>query len=199
MLRWFVENLDDATVDKMHPLPLGLIDITQASDWPDVPPLSERPLRILCAHRLRDGPQWSVRRHVSELARGPWKSWTTVLEDDVPEAEFLDLLQQHAFVICVQGGGVDPSPKAWQSLTYGAVPIYCAPSLQRAYDKLPTIHLEKWKAESITLSRLQKWHVWACARMDGVHARRSLRYRLSLDYWWEQIEEPVRAVRPFTA
>lgn len=197
MLRWFVENLDDATVDKMQPLPLGLIDVKQAADWPDVPRLSERPLRVLCAHRLRDGPQWEVRRHVSALARGPWKAWTTVLEDDIPEADFLDLLQQHAFVICAQGGGIDPSPKAWQSLMYGAVPLYSAPSLRRAYNQLPTIHVPNWTAESITLPRLQQWHAWACPRMDERSARRSLRERLSLDYWWRQIEEPIRQARPF--
>lgn len=33
------------------------------------------------------------------------------------------LMQSHAFVLCAEGGGVDPSPKAWQAILHGAIPI----------------------------------------------------------------------------
>lgn len=196
LIRWFAENLDDASRPRMAPLPLGLVfadgRTDQRLDWPTVPPLAERPVRVLCAHRTREGPQWEVRRQVTALARGPWRAWTTVVEDEVTEAEFQALLRAHAFVICAQGGGLDPSPKAWTALIQGTVPLIHAPSLAGAYGLLPTIPVPGWLPGSITLDRLQRWHAWACPRMDGA-ARAALRQRLTLDYWWTRIAQASEA------
>ncbi|MBQ4826747.1 hypothetical protein J4729_19695 [Leisingera sp. HS039] len=190
LIRWFAENLDDASHPRMAPLPLGLVfddgAADQPLDWPAVPPLAGRPVRVLCAHRTREGPQWEVRRQVTALARGPWRNWTTVVEDEVTEAEFTRLLRAHAFVICAQGGGLDPSPKAWAALIQGTVPLIHAPSLAGAYGLLPAIPVPGWLPGSITAAQLQRWHAWACPRMDGA-ARAALRHRLMLDYWWRRI------------
>ncbi len=190
LIRWFAENLDDASHPRMAPLPLGLVfgdgAADQPLDWPAVPPLAARPLRVLCAHRTREGPQWEVRRQVTALARGPWRSWTTVIEEEIPEADFLRQVQGHAFVLCAQGGGLDPSPKAWAALIQGTVPLIHAPSLAGAYGLLPAIPVPGWLPGSITGAGLQRWHAWACPRMDGA-ARAALRQRLSLDYWWRRI------------
>ncbi|NSY39505.1 hypothetical protein [Leisingera sp. ANG59] len=196
LIRWFAENLDDASHPKMAPLPLGLVfpdgDAAQPLVLPEVPPLATRPLRVLCAHRVREGAQWEVRRQVSALARGPWRSWTTVVEDEISETEFGQLLCTHAFVICAQGGGLDPSPKAWAALIQGAVPLIHAPSLAEAYGQLPVIQVSGWLPGSINPGQLQRWHAWACPRMDGA-ARAALRQRLSLDYWWRRIAAAAEA------
>ena len=125
---WAAENADDVSHPLMSPLPLGLVysdapKIREFMPVPKVPRLADRPLKILCGHRVRDGAQWEPRKVISKTAKRDWSSFTTVLDEDVAEDEFLNLIQRHSFVLCAEGGGLDPSPKAWQALLHGAIPI----------------------------------------------------------------------------
>ena len=40
-------------------------------------------------------------------------------KNGVKHKEFLKLLVEYPFVACVHGGGIDPSPKAWEALLLG--------------------------------------------------------------------------------
>lgn len=197
LVKWFAENLDDASQPKLTPLPLGLVFPDGGADaplqLPQVLPLSARPLRVLCAHRVREGAQWEARRTVSALAQGPWRDWCTVPEEDVTEAAFTELLQSHAFVLCVQGGGLDPSPKAWAALIHGAVPLIHCPSLMEAYGQLPVVPLPGWQADSITFEKLKVWRRQMIPRMDSPAARQALHSQLCLDHWWQKIAAAVPA------
>src|SRR6056297_170034 len=100
---WFAENLDTAGEPRMSPLPVGFV-LPQGAPpegiaVPRVPPLAGRPARVLVAHRVREDRQWDVRRRVTQLARGAWGTVCTVLDEEVPEAEFRALLRSHAFVV----------------------------------------------------------------------------------------------------
>lgn len=191
LVHWFAENLDDPTMRKTSALPTGMVypEGPQGglAQLPKVAPLADRPLKVLFAQRIRPGAQWDRRRHVLDLARVPWAEFTTVLEQEVPEDTFLGLVEQHAFVICVEGGGVDPSPKAWQSLIHGAIPIICSPGVRASYSQLPVAIVEDWGAESLSLPRLGLWRDQLIPQMDGEEARRKLQDQLSLDYWWHKI------------
>lgn len=195
LVRWFAENLDDSSDPRFAPLPLGLVfkeGTPRALTVPRVPRLEDRPLRALCAHRVREGEQWETRRHVTAMAKAHWQDWCTVLDEEVSEDEFVELVEAHAFVLCVPGGGLDPSPKAWKSLLHGAIPIITDSALNGAYQPLPVAFIPQWAPSSITAQKLADWRDELGPEFQGEDARRKLVHKLSLDYWWAQIEAASR-------
>lgn len=192
---WFLENLDSEFSPKVSPLPLGKVfpDEPQNTPFvlPETTPLQDRALKILCFHRVRDGAQWDIRRHVTQLAKTEWAAFCTVVEDDLPEKTFFDLVQEHAFVICAEGGGVDPAPKAWDTLIYGAIPIIRSRSLERAYSRLPVAQVADWQSDQLSLERLVSWRDDFASRIHSPEGREDLHRKLSLDYWWQQIRSAL--------
>lgn len=199
LLRWYAENLDEAGHARLSPLPLGMIlrdgVPPEGIVVPDVPPLARRPLRVFCAHRHRDGPQWAPRRHVSALAEGPWRDFCTVAAQEMPEPDFLAQIRKHAFVLCVEGGGLDPSPKAWSALLHGAVPVIRNTAVAQAYAHLPVVVVDDWTADALSPARLAQWRAALLPWFDDPFARHEILHRLSLDYWWRIIA----AARPVGA
>jgi hypothetical protein len=193
--RWAAENLDEAIHPRLVPLPLGMVFPDAASDRridaSDVPSLGSRPLRVLCAHRARTGPQWAPRRTVTALARAHWQEWCTIREEEIPEEAFFDLLRRHAFVLCVEGGGLDPSPKAWTALLHGAIPIVRESALAPAYRQLPVAFVEDWKPAALKPGRLAAWHARFAPEHDTPAARTRVLERLGLDYWWDRVTAGV--------
>lgn len=196
LLHWFAENLDDASHPKFSALPTGMVfPNSRPHDGvaiPTVTPISQRPLRVLCAHRTRSGPQWSTRKHVSALARSAWQRCCTVLDEEVSEADFLQLVEDHSFVLCVEGGGLDPSPKAWQTILHGAIPIVRRTGTQQAYAKLPVAFVHDWLPDTIDPTRLLEWRDILLPDFDQPSQRRLTLRRLSADYWWAPIEKCAR-------
>jgi len=176
-------------------MPTGMVFKTplfpKEIDVPKVPSLEERPLRVLCAHRVREGPQWDTRRHVTELARSDWSEWCTVVEEEVPKAKFLELVRSHAFVLCVEGGGLDPSPKAWQAILNGAIPIIRETALKDAYEELPVAFVPNWKAKSLSLRKLHEWHRYFSRLYQSPSYRKDVIRKLRMDYWWSKISAHV--------
>lgn len=189
---WFCENLDDASHPLMSPIPTGMVFKKNypktGISIPHSPPLLQRPVRILCAHRIRKGHQWEARRQVSQLALSDWSLWCTVLEEEVTEDKFLELIHQHAFVLCVEGGGLDPSPKAWQTILNGSIPIVRTTALKEAYQELPVAFVPSWDSSSLSAEILKSWY----AHFSQAHEDRyfeSVIERLGIDYWWNKILE----------
>lgn len=192
LLRWAVENLDDASHPLTMPIPTGMIytddpKIRATVDVPYCSKLRSRPLNILCGHRVRDGGQWDLRKSISETARANWSDWCTVLDEEVPEPEFLDLIKSHSFVLCAEGGGLDPSPKAWQSILHGAIPIIRKSALYSAYRQLPVAFVDDWSKESITPLQLVKWRTDLIKHYDEPDLRKKVLEKLCVDYWWKQV------------
>jgi hypothetical protein len=191
LLSWAAENLESWPDSRWMPLPLGLTMADAKGD--DVcrirscPPQSHRPLRLLCAHRIREGEQWDQRRRVTRLCQEEFSAWSDVLEEELTELVFLRLLRMHAFVICAEGGGVDPSPKAWKALLNGAIPILRSSGLDAAYRQLPVAIVADWSREELALDRLRCWQATLAPWFDEPERRAEVCHRLSLDYWWQRI------------
>lgn len=192
LFHWFAENLDDDSHPKMSPIPLGMLFKegmpAMGVTIPPISPLTDRPLRVLCAHRVFEVDQYEIRRYVSRLAKENWLDFCTCLEHEVPEDEFVELLQAHSFVLCVEGGGIDPSPKAWQAIMHGTVPIILDSALRSAYQKLPVVLIPQWDAKCIDVARLEKWHREFSAIHDDIKSRQEVIHRLGIEYWWRKIE-----------
>jgi hypothetical protein len=187
--RWHAENLDDCEDPRFTPLPLGRVfadGIVPADPGPP-PPTAGRTLRMLCAHRIRDGAQWEPRRQVSALCRGPWRGLCTLMEEEVPEHDFVQEMRRHAFVLCVEGGGFDPSPKAWQAIEHGAIPIVRRTALAPAYTELPVAFVPAWEASAIDAPLFAAWTARFAPAHDVAAARAETLRRLTLDFWWDRI------------
>jgi hypothetical protein len=189
--RWYAENLCGARHPKFSPIPLGLVfktdderrDFTAAPS----PPLSQRPDKALCAHRVREGDQWSLRRTITGLARKHWRSFTTIPEGELAPEAFELALHSHAFVICAEGGGIDPSPKAWQAISCGSIPIIRRTDLEAAYARLPVLFVEDWTADALSLDFLRTTKQSFIDRYGDELVSPSVAERLELDYWWTLI------------
>ena len=198
---WYAENLDQDSDPKRSPLPLGLVypeGTPAALLLPAPPALAPRPLRVFCAHRHRDGPQWELRRHVSRLAEGPWRDFCTAPQREMPEPDFMARVEEHAFVLCAEGGGLDPSPKAWSALLHGAIPIIRDTPVAAAYAHLPVVVVDDWRADALSPDRLARWRDALVPWFDEPALRREVLHRLSADYWWRIIAagRPVTSAEP---
>lgn len=93
-------------------------------------PFDERPVRVLVSDRLRGGlGSWYEDRFLArEYCVNVSSSFcSTKLElDHQPDgshAKFVWSVQNSQFVMCTHGGGLDPSPKAWETVLIGSIPI----------------------------------------------------------------------------
>lgn len=199
LLHWYTENLDAGGHPKRSPLPLGLVfpdGMPNGIALPESPPLASRPLRVFCSHRQREGSQWEVRRHVARLANGPWRDVCTVPGGELPEPVFMATVERHAFVICAEGGGLDPSPKAWTALLHGAIPIIRDTALVPAYAHLPVVVVADWTADAISSVKLARWRAEMLPWFDDAAGRREVLHRLSSDYWWRLVEAGRPVAQP---
>lgn len=189
---WVMENPDDISHPLIRPLPLGMVfsDTPEIRDVIDVPlcsKLASRPLRVLCGHRVRDGAQWDTRKQITQTARTHWSEFTTILEDDIPEPDFLDKVRAHTFVLCAEGGGQDPSPKAWQALLHGAIPIVRKNALHEVYEHFPVVFVKDWSANALTLPKLTAWRDILTQEYDDPIYREDVIQKLDIQYWWDWI------------
>lgn len=190
--RWYAENLT-SYAPVFSPIPGGILP----SPWRDsVRFVRSRPQRapikkmVFCAHRdkgsQRANPQFDVRRQVTALAEGPWRAFASIPDDYLSISEFRRELRAHPFTLCVEGGGIDPSPKAFEALIQGSIPIIRESPLADAYRHLPVLVVPDWTGEALTeeilTSHLEKmqdaWPRW----FDVIS-------RLSLTYWLTLIDD----------
>jgi len=190
VIHWFAENRDEE-IPKMSTLPVGYVFIEEPSNVVKLvslpSPLKDRPLRVFCAHRVREGGQWELRRKLTGLCLDKFSSFTTVCEQELSEADFENQIRQHPFVICASGGGLDPSPKAWQSIACGSIPIIKSSVLDDAYAQLPVAFVDDWSEDCLSIEKLEAWRQQLAPYYEPGPLRTETLRRLSLDYWWDQI------------
>ncbi len=195
VIHWFAENRDEL-LPKMSTLPVGLVFENPshsriAIKQPRIK-LKDQHLRVLCAHRVRDGQQWETRRNLTNLCKQQFQAFTTVLTDEICEAEFQRQVQGHSFVLCAQGGGLDPSPKAWFSIANGSIPIIRSTVLDDAYSQLPVVFVDEWNEDCLSIEKLKSWLEEIAPYYDDEQLWAQTRHKLSLNYWWDRISEKIR-------
>lgn len=191
IIAWYVHNLD-RYLPKMIPLSVGywegngtpmLRKCIQVDPGTD---LRRRPLKALCIHRIRGGAQWEKRKLVSDLAIKHWSAFVDCI-DYIPKAQFASRIRDYSFVLCAQGGGLDPSPKAWVALLNGCIPIIEASPTADGYIGLPVVRIERWEPDSLNAERLFEWREELMPYFEDPELRRAVLNKLSLGYWLDQI------------
>lgn len=191
LLHWYAENLDTPLAG-VTPIPLGYFNRDGHGIFQqivtDAAPISirKRPLKAFCAHYVRKGPQWDNRRKVTLLAKDNWREFVDVHEE-IPNHEFFSTLEKYPFVICVGGGGLDPSPKAWTALLAGAIPIIERNPTTAAYTDLPVAYVDSWEAQSLDAAKLQSWIEELHPHFTDPVRRRSVLERMSMASWLRRI------------
>lgn len=138
---WYTENLDTRGIHKLYPIPRGITATAYSGTIRVINryPNKNRINKCLSINRIRNGPQWEARRKVSDLTSGPWESFFYSPSNEVPLKKIRSLLTKYRFLICVEGGGLDPSPKAFEALIYGCIPIIRNSHVADAYRHLPVL------------------------------------------------------------
>jgi hypothetical protein len=191
IIAWYVSNLD-RYLPKMIPLPIGYWEGNGTSllrECIRVDPgtdLRRRPLRALSIHRHRDGAQWEKRKLVSDLAIKHWSAFVDSV-DNIPKTLFSSRIREYSFVLCVQGGGLDPSPKAWVALLNGCIPIIEASPTADGYIGLPVVRIERWDSDALNIKRLSEWREELMPYFEDPELRKIVLNKLSLGYWLDQI------------
>lgn len=122
---------------------------------PNPIPMRNRPLRFFVAHRLRTMQgQWELRKNVSisclkmllsnDLCLYPPRPSSIDSRKGISKNIFNNLTASVPFVVCVHGGGIDPSPKAWEAILLGTIPILQHSTLDDAYEQLPVLYVNHW-------------------------------------------------------
>lgn len=153
LIHWFCEN-HDLKHEKISTLPTGMTDdADDRSYFPDpktVQPVQERQLRVLVSDRVRDGRgQWETRKRVQDMCLRhadfclhpqPINS-----EQGMSHKDFVAVMVSVPLIACAHGGGIDPSPKAWESMLLGTIPIIQSSVLDDAYQHFPVIFVRTWE------------------------------------------------------
>jgi hypothetical protein len=190
--RWYAENLDWRFATKLNPLPLGVLPPTAADGSEPLlevgtpPPVMERELLVLCAHRLRPGPQWQGRARLSQRLRSLDYPWLLQPEQELAPLAYRELLRRCSFVVCASGGGWDPNPKLWHALLQGAIPIVRSSPLDVVLAELPVWIVDRWEAVDWRLPALEKQRQALKTKQND---KALLLRELSLDQWMLKISQ----------
>lgn len=149
-------------------------------------PIGDRPLRALCTHRIRPGPQWDKRRTVSALAVDAWRDFVDV-DESIPCDRFFETLGRYAFTLCVTGGGLDASPKAWMAILAGSIPVIERNAMAAAYEELPVVVIDSWEAGSLDPGAMAAWRERLRPHFEDPTLRAKVVERLGVGFWWRLI------------
>lgn len=193
-----VENLD-LPVAGVTPMPTGVLPTMAMGSVRLVrtrePRRSRvtRRLKALSASRLRDGAQWETRRTVAALAQGEWRAFCDHLDAEVTMKAYRTLLSTYAFVLCPEGGGLDSSPKAWEALLVGCIPIIRRNASSEGHAHLPVLFVEAWTADALSEDAL---HGAYRDLRDRLEDRPALLEQLSLQHYIHSVQTSGASSNP---
>lgn len=175
---WFCENLISLEFPKCKPLLLG--HILELPVLPFVTDLESKDKMCFVCHMLHDYSKSAsmTREKVNQLAITDWKEFCDYFEGFAP-VEYAKTMSEYKFCLCVQGGGIDPCPKLWQSIMLGTIPIVKRNSLTEALDHLLVYYVDDWTSDALNPDALNEF--WKANK----HKIPIAQSRLFIDYWWD--------------
>ena len=191
VVHWYAQNID-TDWPKLTAIPLGYWELGGSSilrhaienPWSTLP--RQKPLKVFCANRIRPGAQWEIRRTVAQRAINEWSDLVDYYDSVSPE-DFFEVISRYPFVMCVGGGGLDPSPKAWTALLAGCIPIVEWNATTEAYRDLPVIIIDSWKTLELDAALLHEWLSRCEPHFTDPLLRSKLLEKLSMGYWLNKV------------
>lgn len=221
IVHWYAEN-HDIEHPKVSTLPTGFTKYDYYEPLPtgvsypnedSVIDLDKRPLTVLHADRVRDGQgQWELRKQVEDMcneidwciqpveelekeSKEKQKKEGLLTEPgglEVTHERFIEFLHNSPFIACVHGGGIDPSPKAFEAMYHGTIPIVRKSVLYDSYSKFPVAWVDDWTdlfkaSEEKRKSMMQAWmKELGPYYVKGSALRKQTLDRMKTAYWLEE-------------
>jgi hypothetical protein len=167
-------------------------------DWDGYPktilPMSERSTLLIVTDKIHDSDaQWDDRRIISKRCIQRPEVCVTLNPNGnaIDHVHWVTRVAKHQFIVCGHGGGLDPSPKAWESIKLGTIPIIEENPIIDAYSHLPIAWVKDLKDfmlwPNIT-TVLEEWRVNLGPYYEpGSYLRNQTLLRLTGKYWYKQI------------
>lgn len=184
-----VENLD-SEIEGVRAIPTRILPRNRTGSTvrvvrTDLFPKPSQEKSVFVAHRVREGGQWEARRVTKRLAEGPWAGFCSTLEVEVSPPAFRRYLAAHRFTLCVEGGGLDPSPKAFEALLAGSIPIIRRTPVSEAYAELPVLILDSWTPDVLSRPLLEEFYEEAVRKWSAKWPEVLL--QMSAERQWERV------------
>lgn len=96
--------------------------------------------------------------------------------------QFVEVLQQHRFILCPAGNGAD-THRAWEAMLFGTICITRHGALDSLYSQLPIVIVDRW--EEVTLSAMRRWYDELSAEWTTPNV--PLHKLLHFEYRWERL------------
>ena len=193
LVKWFAENCDEL-LPKMIGIPTGVFETPELKlyfnrQFNNQIRFDDN-IRVLCCHRTRG---WTHERNlVDKMEKTKWNEiveYVPHIDKDV----FLETLSSYTFTLCVNGGGLDPSPKAFEAIIAGSIPIIKYSSgIHSAYKDLPVVFVNEWEESEITPDKLKEWLREKRIFYEDTNLRRDTLYKLTAEYWKTNILSHLR-------
>ena len=193
VIHWFVEN-HFWNHPKVSTLPIGASMREDSPDYPYYPtqllPFNERSSKLIVTDKVRRGEQWEDRRAVAK-ACSERPDNCELIGGLISHVDWARRVSEHQFTVCTHGGGLDPSPKAWESIKIGTIPIVEEMPLIDAYSHLPIAWVKDLKAfmRWENISAVQKEWIRELGPFYETNSllRTETLHKLTGRYWNEQI------------
>lgn len=190
LLHCYIENRDEVHA-KTSSLPLGINPRELPNQYVDyiinymnnIPPIKERELKVISVHR----PQRGDREIIDIYNKTDWKDYV-ITDRHYRQDSWYKLLQTYPFIICAHGGGIDPSPKAWEALCMGCIPIIKRTALDDAYSNFPVVFVDNWESNTINLENLKLWKEQYSKFYDEPELKEKWFHKLFINYWESKIK-----------
>lgn len=155
--KWCCENCDTPFYNnyKIYPCLLGFVN-TNLEKYVNykIKNYKNRINKVFICQRLSS----NERRLTLELAKNYWFNECEIYEN-LNHDTFLQKINNYNFVLCANGGGIDPCPRLFEVFLMGAIPIIKTSSLDNIILELefPVVIVNNWDKNTITSDKLYKW------------------------------------------
>jgi hypothetical protein len=189
LIHCYIENRDEIH-EKTSSIPIGINPREMPNQNVDYimnfmnnyPPINSRELKVISINRPRAGD----REIINNYNLTHWKDYVVTLQGYKHESWY-KLLQTYPFILCPHGGGIDPSPKVWEALCVGCIPIIKHSSLDDIYINFPIVFVDSWEYNTINLNNLELWREKYSKFYDDPELRKEWVSKLYLNYWENKI------------
>lgn len=173
----------------MSAIPLGILeDNVNINDnkFYNIDFTSKKILCLVC-NRVRNGlGQWKDRGTVNKLSKNEWASFVKCIDREISHNIFIEEVKKSKFCLCIHGGGYDPSPKFFECILYGTIPIIQHSPLDDVYNKFPVIFIDELNKDTLSEDFLINKYEELREFYEGKKRKEYMKL-LTLEYWWNII------------
>lgn len=202
--KWCAENCDTIQINDytIYPYLLGVVEDNQDYLLNNIQSIdfSKKIFKVLCQHRTHKldynlsieqlkNEQFGNRMICNKYGKTTWKNQVDVFNPENNSNTYLKTLSKYTFVICAQGGGLDPCPRLFEAILMGTIPILKSSSLDSLFINidLPVVIVDDWNSNTITDDFLKKSFDKYKDYYENIDLRKKTLNKLTMKYWWDYI------------